>query len=339
MKPEVFAKRLTLNYTIKSHSSAVTSLAISKDDRIIVSASWDEDEQVKIWNALDGTLLRTITMPKGNMLAGLLVTSVSLSQDGRTVVSGQFDGSLRIWNTSDGTLLRTLKDSYRGVNSVAISQDGRIIVAGSGSKEINVWNVSDGTPLYTLIGHVSNVSSVTISSDGQLIISAGYDHTIRVWNALDGTLLRILRGHLGPVNSVALSSDGRTIVSGGGMIGNVRLGPVESVALSSNSTDIASGDGMILVWNTQNGTLLHKLQDNCGYISVAISPDGSTIVSGNSEPDKENKTIKVWDAKKGKLLRTIQGLEGSVKCITFSSDGHTIASGSRDGTIRVWGLR
>ena len=330
MKPEVFAKRLTLNYAIKGHDSSVRGLAISRDDRIIVSGSFF-GKTIKIWNALDGTLLRTILLP-GESASGIklltpAVSSIALSPDGRIIVCGQMDSYISTWNTLDGTLLHMLRhDVTSPVGSVVTSQDGRIIVAGGG-KEISVWNASDGTPLYTLTHHTNPYAlfiSVAISSDRQIIISAGGDWTIKVWSALDGTLLHTLIGNLSPVQSVALSSDGRTLVSGS-----------EKVEHGTGDGLILPGASLILVWNTQDGKLLRVIWEfECGMISVAISPDGSTIVSGS-----EDNTIKVWDAKNGQLLRTIQGLEDSVNSIIFNSDGRTLVSGSGDGTIRVWGMR
>jgi len=67
--------------------------------------------------------------------------------------------------------------------------------------------------------------------------------------------------------------------------------------------------------------------------SVAISPDGQTIVSSSYD-----RTIKVWDLATGSLKRTLSGNSAQVVFVTISPDGQTIFSGNVDGTIKVWDL-
>ena len=70
-----------------------------------------------------------------------------------------------------------------------------------------------------------------------------------------------------------------------------------------------------------------------GVNSVAISPDGGTIVSGSWD-----KTIKVWDLATGRLKATLTGHYSGVRSVAISPDGGTIVSGSQDKTIKVWDL-
>jgi WD40 repeat protein len=65
--------------------------------------------------------------------------------------------------------------------------------------------------------------------------------------------------------------------------------------------------------------------------SIAISPDGRTLASGNSDH-----TIKLWDLETKRELRSIAGHSGFVQSVAFSPDGKTLASGSTDETIKLW---
>ena len=62
--------------------------------------------------------------------------------------------------------------------------------------------------------------------------------------------------------------------------------------------------------------------------SVAISPDGKTIVNGNL-----NKDIDVWDIQTGKIVHQLCGHGNSVNSVAISPDSKIVASGSWDHHI------
>lgn len=67
--------------------------------------------------------------------------------------------------------------------------------------------------------------------------------------------------------------------------------------------------------------------------AVAFSLDGKILAGGSWD-----KTIKLWDAKTGKLIRTLFGHDSYVGTVKFSPDGRTLASGSFDRTIKLWNI-
>ena len=73
--------------------------------------------------------------------------------------------------------------------------------------------------------------------------------------------------------------------------------------------------------------------------SLAFSPDGSILASGNDED-----AILLWDVNTGELLETFEGHTHGVDSVAFSPDGSILASGSggssvgEGGTIYLWDI-
>ena len=55
------------------------------------------------------------------------------------------------------------------------------------------------------------------------------------------------------------------------------------------------------------------------------------MLSGSAD-----KTLKLWDAATGALLRTFEGHSDGVNSVAFSPDGTRVLSGSCDKTLKLW---
>ncbi|OKH43240.1 hypothetical protein NIES2101_31115 [Calothrix sp. HK-06] len=76
----------------------------------------------------------------------------------------------------------------------------------------------------------------------------------------------------------------------------------------------------------------NRIDSHQGYVlSVAISTDGQTIVSGGQDG-----TVRMWNRDGQPLGQPFKGHQGNVTSVAISTDGQSIVSGGDDGTVRLW---
>lgn len=64
---------------------------------------------------------------------------------------------------------------------------------------------------------------------------------------------------------------------------------------------------------------------------VAFSGDGKLLATGGVD-----RTVKLYSVPDGKLVRSMEGHDGTVNALRFTADGRTIISGGDDETLRLW---
>ena len=67
--------------------------------------------------------------------------------------------------------------------------------------------------------------------------------------------------------------------------------------------------------------------------SVCFSPDGLYALSGSLDH-----SVKLWEIKSGREIRTFYGHENGVTSVCFSPDGRHALSGSHDRTMKLWDI-
>lgn len=79
-------------------------------------------------------------------------------------------------------------------------------------------------------------------------------------------------------------------------------------------------------------TLLAKPLGQCPV--MAMSPNRAQVAVG----DRDGRLL-LWNIHDGRLQRAMLNDQEAIRAIAFSPDGHTLAEGRQDGTVRFWDLR
>src|SRR5262245_25331446 len=187
---------------LDGHSGPIASLAVSLDNMLLASASWDRT--VRLW-PLNGGEPRVL---EGNTQNA---NGVAFSPDGKNVVSAGYDATIRIWPLKGGS--ETVSNLPTPLNAVAIAPDGEIVAAGANGKVY--FLSSNGDPLADVEASPTPVIAVAISPDGNLVAAAGIRGSVAVIERKTRKVGHTLVGPGLPVWSVAFFPDNRTLLTGG----------------------------------------------------------------------------------------------------------------------------
>ena len=272
------------------------------------------------------------------------VRALSVSPDGRTLLSGSFDGSAIRWSIGRDTADQILRFHADAVNAAVLLKDGRAATAGADGR-IAIWTPGKQRPDITLDGHDAPIAALALSPDGATLASAAWDHTVRLW-PLAGGAARVIEGHSQNVNGVAFTADGRTLVSvsydqtvriwpleqnAAPMVVNMKA-PLNSVAVSNEGEIIAAGaDGKIYFLDRtgkRNGLV------QLGFIPIvamAMSIDGALLAAADIRG-----LVAIIDRKTRTVINRLVGPGFPIWSVAFMPDNRTLLTGGADGMIRRW---
>jgi WD40 repeat protein len=199
--------------------------------------------------------------------------------------------------------------SQTALNAAVFSPDGaRVAVYGEG-RFARIFNVSTGAHVSTLEhppGQGIPVTSAAFSPSGDMIVT-GRGNVARLFNVESGDELRTFKPHTQAVTSVAFSPDG--------------------VRVATGSLDTAAR-----LWTVDTGGLDDVFYGGTGLgiNDVDFSPvDPTAIVSAGADHTARY-------AAKGQLSVPLLGHDGPVLEASFSPDGSSVLTSSKDGTARLW---
>jgi len=296
----------TVPLVAPGHTRPVTHLSISQlqDDGtyMIISSCKDGNPMLREWT---GDWIGTFMGHKG------AVWSSKLSPDTSRAVTGSADFTAKVWDTYTGEVLHSFPHNHI-VRTVAISPTSTYILTGGQEKRVRMFDLSrPDTPPDFLVepnsdnAHEGTVKSVVWIGD-HTGVSAGEDGYIKWWDLRTRTLSSSMK-FPDPITSMELSlPTNRLVVTSGKTVSFIPALPEGQQTLT-----------LTLPYAPSSASIHPILQDR--FITGCTTDEWVRVHSINGE---ERDVLK--------------GHHGPVHCVEFSPDGEMFASGSEDGTIRLW---
>lgn len=108
---------------LKGHTHSVSSAGFTPNGKIVVTGSFDNT--LKLWEAVTGRELRTLTGHTGQVL------SLDVSRDGAYLVSGSRDNTLKLWDMVRPEPIGELAGHKDEIQGVAFNADGSLVLTAS----------------------------------------------------------------------------------------------------------------------------------------------------------------------------------------------------------------
>jgi WD40 repeat protein len=235
------------------------------------------------------------------------VYAAAYSPDGKSLATVGKDGTLRIWDPVAGRLRTTHRAGKEEINCVAFSPDGKALVTGDDGGVARLWTGPD----YREAGEYDRFSCPVIglafSPDGQTLAAGIRTGHAYYWD------FHARQRHGG------FKYPGKTISA-------------ETVAFSPDGRQLAVSGGTVYVYDLPSGAA-HRVaasQKAGNSDEVAFSHDGRLLVVSFGP------RAVLFDRSSGFALSELTGHTGRIRSIAISMNDRLIATGSDDGSVRLW---
>ena len=237
------------------------------------------------------------------------ISTLTLSADGRTLVTASNDLTVRTWDASSGKELRR-KQVDGMVRTVAVSPDQSLLfVATVHSPDLHgtaeLWDLATGVRVRTLEGFTAWINGASFSPDGRVLTAGGADTGARAWDVRTGKQWMSYGGRTVYMAALAELPDGDLMTTGA-------------------STSI---------WSAATGAEAQRYADS--GLAIAVSPDGRYALMGSSEVKA---TAQILDIATWKPVAGLLSSKDAVVSVDVSADGRLGATASNDGYARIWDM-
>ncbi|PRP90922.1 WD domain, G-beta repeat [Enhygromyxa salina] len=350
--------------SLSGHEGTITDVAIAGDGSAAYTCS--DDMSVKIWALDNGRVGKRITL-NGHEAP---VLAVDVSNDGHWLISTSQDMTARMWNLSSAAPWRNpiVLLGHKGpVNKVAITPDSKLAVTASSDNTLRIWELGAKDPSASGVtfkgGHTQGINDLRVDASSSWAVTAGKDAKVIAWNLAKRALVVEsveFPGHTRDAKALGLSADGRWLISGssdgnayvwdyrGGQDssnGNYfaarsHTGPINDIDVSRDGKRFLSvgGDNRAVLWEFEPSGRPYPHDVLVGHEkainAAALAPGGRYAATAGQGQD-----VMVWDIVKDKPSETVkklEGHEGEIMDLAFTSDGARLFSCATDKSVRAW---
>ncbi|WP_405867856.1 protein kinase domain-containing protein [Streptomyces sp. NBC_00005] len=352
----------------QGHLGTITSLALSRDGRRALSASFGDggrDGKVRTWDVAGRRCVATLTGPMRGTLHGEPVHTspmdmAAVSPDARCAVVAWWEGPLTLWDARQGTVVSEVPHHLRHVMSMAVASAGPVfLTVQDWGDPTQVWHAPTGRSLRTLDPPAGRVYATAVSADGHVAV-LGRGHGWSRSGQLGQVTVRSIPApdyhapwcyaRPRPARELTTAADvfGELMDRAHDLTEQGRFAPAADVLRSAQEVPgFARHPRLRGTWaevgargrrSTMFGAWPLYTYDGHGEFTqpttLALREDGAIAATGRWTGE-----VDVWNFPDGERLHTFDhGEGGSARDIQFALQGNLLAVRTTRGTIRQLSL-
>lgn len=267
--------------------------------------------------------------------------------------------SLTLWDAAVQAPRRVLACPAGDVYCPVFTPAGGHLIASSERGTIWRWDVASGETVESWPGHAGIVYAIAAFAQGNAFASAGLDGHVRVWHSVPLASESPPEKHDQWIGAVAVDQENSAAVSSS-HDGQCRRWRLKDGKLLDSVTGAANGAAMALSPGGQR--MAYRVTEHAAGICdwgvgvrqpivqfeaqrdpiycMAYSPDGRLLAVGGGAAKTpwpgEPTDLRIWRVDDGTLLHQFSGNRRLVRCLAFSPEGKTLATGGFDRVVRLW---
>jgi WD40 repeat protein len=255
------------------------------------------------------------------------IKAIDISINGDYLACGGDDGYVEIWNLNNYKLLHRMQNNSDDTLAIAFNSDATKIASGGEEKVIDIWNVKAGEQIARLEGHQSEITNIAFIDFDRKLASTAKDKQTKIWDVIKK---QTLYSYLTPSNEFgtikkAKSFDDYTISA---------LTEVETAEGNSRNRNGPPVWKYTLKFKDNQGNTLKEFNQHRGPITdIDVAKNRSYMASTS-----EDKTIRLWDLEKKKLITNI-ALQDKVYGVTINKSGHLLVALEGDNRIKLFQIK